>query len=90
METGGNPMHPAQRLQNAPRCSAKAKRTGTACLAPAVRGWVVCRMHGARGGAPCGPGNGSWRHGGRSKDVAEMRSMASELARWARMVGGKG
>ena len=90
METDGNPMHPAQRLQNAPRCSAKARRTGTACSAPAVRGWAVCRMHGARGGAPCGPGNGMWRHGGRSQDVAEVRSMARELTRWARMVGGQG
>ena len=86
METGGNPMRPAQRLQDAPRCSARAKRTGSACLAPAVRGWAVCRMHGARGGAPCGHANGMWRHGGRSQDVAALRGMASELTRWARMV----
>ena len=89
MESDGNPLHPAQRLQNAPRCSAMSKRTGVRCMAPAVSGWTVCRMHGARGGAPCGPGNGMWRHGGRSRDVAEMRSMANELARWARLTGGE-
>jgi len=35
-----------------PRCTAKSKRTGKRCRTPAVRGWRVCRMHGARGGAP--------------------------------------
>jgi hypothetical protein len=84
METGGNPLHPAQRLQNAPRCSANAKRTGTACLAPAVRGWVVCRMHGARGGAPCGPANGWWRHGNRTREADALRRELSELVREAR------
>ena len=89
METDGNPLHPARRLQNAPRCNAKSKRTGTPCMAPAVRGWAVCRMHGTRGGAPRGPGNGMWRHGGRSQDVAEVRSMARKLTRWARLTGGE-
>jgi hypothetical protein len=41
-----NPMHKAYR---APRCTAKSKRTGRPCRSPAVRGWKVCRMHGARG-----------------------------------------
>jgi hypothetical protein len=36
-------------FQNAPRCTAKSKRTGHRCNAPAVRGWKVCRFHGARG-----------------------------------------
>jgi hypothetical protein len=40
-----------QRAHVAPRCTAKSKRTGKPCRAPAVRGWKVCRMHGARGGA---------------------------------------
>ena len=42
-----NPMHKAHA---ATRCQAKSKRSGKPCRAPAVRG--VCRMHGARGGAP--------------------------------------
>ena len=41
--------NPMQRAHAAPRCSARAKRTGKPCSAPAVKGWRVCR-HGARGG----------------------------------------
>jgi hypothetical protein len=36
-----NPMHKAQA---APRCTARSKRTGLPCRAPAVRGCAVCRM----------------------------------------------
>ena len=50
-------------FQDAPRCKAKSKRTGQRCKAPAVRGWNVCRFHGARGGAPKGKANGAWKHG---------------------------
>lgn len=32
------------------RCKARSKRTGKRCRNPAVRGYSVCRMHGARGG----------------------------------------
>jgi hypothetical protein len=39
-------------FQKAPRCSAMSKRTKQPCKAPAVRGWTVCRFHGARGGRP--------------------------------------
>lgn len=55
-----NPMHLA------PRCCAHSKRTGLSCRSPAVRGWRVCRMHGARGGAPSGHLNGNYRHGSRT------------------------
>ena len=50
-------------FQKAPRCSATSKRTKKRCKAPAVRGWTVCRFHGARGGAPKGEANGSYKHG---------------------------
>ena len=50
------------RLQAAPRCGAHSKRTKMPCRAPAVRGYRVCRFHGARGGAPCGNRN-AWKHG---------------------------
>ena len=42
------------------RCTARSKRTGEPCRNPAVLGWNVCRMHGARGGrhARSGP---DWR-----------------------------
>ncbi len=59
----------------APRCHAQAKRTGCRCRAPAVSGWKVCRLHGARGGAPEAQANGNYRHGGRTK-----RAMASQVA----------
>tara|TARA_R100000935_G_scaffold58751_1_gene97525 strand:+ start:1232 stop:1480 length:249 start_codon:yes stop_codon:yes gene_type:complete len=63
-------MHKAH---DAPRCHAKAKTTGNRCKAPACRGWTVCRMHGARGGAPTGPANGAWRHGARAGDAVQIR-----------------
>jgi hypothetical protein len=63
-----NPMKAAEKeqefaFQKAPRCTAKFKRSGKRCKAPAVRGWNVCRFHGARGGAPKGKANGAWQHG---------------------------
>jgi len=81
MESDANPMHKAH---SAPRCHAKAKATGNPCKAPAVRGWAVCRMHGAGGGAPSGPCNGAWVHGGRSQELSEVRSFGNDLARLAR------
>jgi hypothetical protein len=32
------------------RCKAKSKRSGNQCKNFAIRGWGVCRMHGAGGG----------------------------------------
>jgi hypothetical protein len=49
-----NPMQNILKAHAAPRCLAKSKRTGQRCKAPPVRGFRVCRMHGARGGAPEG------------------------------------
>lgn len=64
----------------APRCHARSKRTGCQCRSPAVKGWGVCRMHGAGGGAPEGKGNGNYRNGGRTKRtmaaLAAVRAMA--------------
>jgi hypothetical protein len=50
-------------FEKAPRCTATSKRTRQRCKAPAVRGWDVCRFHGAGGGAPKGQANGAWKHG---------------------------
>ena len=45
-------------FKDAKRCIAKAKRSGERCKNPAVKGYSVCRVHGAnsknRGGAPKG------------------------------------
>jgi hypothetical protein len=81
METNANPMHKAH---NAPRCHAKAKTTGNRCKAPAKRGWQVCRMHGAGGGAPTGLGNGAWQHGDRSQAVEQNRRTLMALVNLAK------
>jgi hypothetical protein len=81
METTANPM---QKAHSAPRCHAKAKTTGNRCNAPAVRGWNVCRMHGAGGGAPTGPANGAWLHGDRSQTVAQNRRTLMALVKLAK------
>ena len=66
-----NPMHP---IFHSPRCTAHSKRTGLPCKSPAVNGWKVCRMHGARGGAPIWLGNGNFRHG------VHSQAFTSEIA----------
>ncbi len=68
-------------FQKAPRCSATSKRTGKPCRAPAVNGWTVCRFHGARGGAPKGAQNGSYKHGLYTKTAVEERRVIRELLR---------
>lgn len=75
---------PVLRLREAPRCEATSKRSRERCQAPAVRGWRVCRCHGARGGAPRGERNGSYRHGLYSNEALAYRREVSELLREAR------
>lgn len=84
MKSNINPLHPTQRLQNAPRCGAKSKRSGLPCKAPAVRGWSVCRMHGARGGAKAGEAHPQYQHGGYSKELVQIRRLMTALNREAR------
>jgi hypothetical protein len=76
-----NPMH---RCNAAPRCGAKSKRTGQPCRSPAVKGYRVCRMHGARGGAPKGKRNGNFRHGARTKEAIQAVKYVNLLSRLAR------
>jgi hypothetical protein len=70
-KSDANPMHKAH---EASRCTATAKRTGLPCRAPAVRGWCVCRMHGAGGGA---------------QEMVEARKMVSALIRMSRETMGE-
>lgn len=74
-------MSPAQRLFDAPRCSAMSKRTRQRCRGPAVRGWSVCRFHGAGGGAPRGEANGAYRHGLFTCEAVEERKAVARLLR---------
>lgn len=82
MKTVVNPMHSAQ------RCSARSKRTGLPCGAPAVRGWNVCRIHGAGGGAPPGPSNGRFRTGYWTKEAVAARAALRALLKQCREVIG--
>ena len=80
MKTRANPSHLVQLMNAAPRCSATSKRSQCRCRAPAVKGRNVCRMHGARAGAPKGKANGAWRHGMTTNDaVADRREMADMM-----------
>lgn len=78
MESDANPMSKAH---SAPRCMATSKRTGKRCKGPAVRGWTVCRFHGACGGQPSGSANPAHKHGMRSRAHMESRKQISEMQR---------
>ena len=78
---------PMQRAHMALRCTAHSKRSGILCKNPAVRGWAVCRMHGARGGHGEGEVNPAYKHGVRSKRFLLTRSLVTKLQReeWGEM-----
>jgi hypothetical protein len=71
-------------FQASPRCSATSKRTRERCKAPAVRGWTVCRFHGARGDAPKGAANGAYKHGLHTQEAKAERRLISELLKQSR------
>jgi len=75
-----------QSAHDAPRCRAKSNRTGLPCRSPAVTGHRVCRMHGARGGAPEGKQNGNFRHGDRTKESIQAVSYINSLSREAQIL----
>lgn len=86
VETGGGGMakadaNPMRGAHAVPRCTARSKWTGLRCRGPAVRGWTVCRMHGARGRAQRGEAHGNYRHDGRTREVVEVRILVNVLAR---------
>jgi hypothetical protein len=81
------PINPMRKAHQAPRCTARSKRTGLPCRAPAVRGCRVCRMHGAWGGAPRGPRNGRYRSGLFTAEVVEATRLVRSFVRDARRKG---
>lgn len=81
MKSGMNPM---QSAHASPRCTARSKRSSFLCKNPAVRGWRVCRMHGAGGGHAPGPEHPAWKHGMRSEERTDERRMLNEFVREAR------
>ena len=76
-----NPMNLVERMQKAPRCKARSKRTRERCRAPAMRGWNVCRFHGAGGGAPKGKRNGAYRHGGYTQEAVAASQYVRAMVR---------
>lgn len=84
MKDNPNPM---QKAHAAPRCTATSKRSGLPCKNPAVKGWSVCRMHGAGGGHGPGKANPAYKHGMRTKEAQEMRKDINELTRMSRVLG---
>ena len=83
-KTGDNPIDRLSAARIAPRCTARAKSTGLRCKAPAVRGWTVCRCHGAGGGAPKGERNGRYSHGLYTSSAIAARREVRELFTAAR------
>jgi hypothetical protein len=71
-------------MNRAPRCRATSKRTGKPCRAPAVKGWKVCRFHGARGGGPSGSRNGNYRHGQETQSSKALKAETIALMRECR------
>ncbi len=71
-------------MHQSPRCSARSKRTRERCRAPAVKGWTVCRFHGAGGGGPKGKRNGQYRHGRYTQEAIAERRRVSALLRQVR------
>lgn len=83
MKSRANPMHLVELMNAARRCSARSKRSGCRCRAPAMKGRSVCRMHGARAGAPMGKANGAWRHGMATNEAIAVRREMAQLVREA-------
>ncbi|WP_353428896.1 hypothetical protein [Paracoccus denitrificans] len=73
-------------MHSSPRCTAMSKRSGVRCCNPAVKGWTVCRMHGARSGAKPGPDHPNFRHGQRTKEAMALRAQVMALVRESREV----
>ncbi len=46
-----------------------------------MKGWAVCRFHGAKGGAPRGKRNGAWRHGMATNEVIAARREVAALVK---------
>ena len=60
-----------------------SKRSGKRCQSPAVKGYEVCRMHGAGGGPPKGNRN-ALKHGLYTPEAIEMRRVIAALTKQAR------
>jgi hypothetical protein len=76
-QIGIDPQDPIEGMLSAQMIAANA-------AALAVRGWAVCRMHGARGGAPKGEANGNYKTGEHTAEVREARRLVRAILRRAK------
>ena len=76
--------NPMSKAHAAPRCTARAKSTRQPCKAPAVRGWTVCRVHGAGGGHKAGQTHPTFKHGMRTREWEQARKSINDLVRMDR------
>jgi len=74
----------------APRCGARARRTGKPCQAPAMKNGR-CRLHGGLSTGPRTPEGkararrGNWKHGEYSTEAMRLKREAAEVFRRARL-----
>lgn len=80
-----NPNPDPSPMNRAKRCRATSKRSGKRCRSPAVRGWTVCRVHGAGGGAPPGNSN-ALKHGLYTNAAGAERQQIATFIRDAKTV----
>lgn len=74
------------------RCNAKSKRSGEQCKNYALKGWGVCRMHGARGGPKTREGlhsckKASFKHGLYGKEAMKELRFMSQLIKNEKALG---
>jgi hypothetical protein len=81
---GDDPMNSPLPMHLSLRCHAQSERTKERCRAPAVRGWEVCRFHGAGGGGPKGKANGNYRHSQFTCEAIAERRVLADLIRLVR------
>ena len=88
LRNGGTAAHWTAMFKS-PRCTAKAKSTRQRCCNAAVKGWPVCRLHGARGGPKTPEGRerirqANLKHG---RYTEEGRRAAAEQRKLLRALG---
>jgi hypothetical protein len=90
MKSGRRPYVPdwetaLAKAQAAPRCRARCRCSKLPCRGPAMRGKLVCRLHGGKGGGPRGERNGAYRTGRHTieakADRREQRKLIRDLLR---------
>jgi hypothetical protein len=71
-------------LANVPRCKARSKQSGQKCQGFCVKGFSVCRMHGARSNPRRGREHGRYKSGYYTHEAVADRKIITELLREAR------